>query len=211
MRNRRMKRQRRNRKRPSKKFVKTVRHIIEKTVEKKYRFYQSGSTVSSLGYALYLTDVPIGTSDTTRIGDQISLRSVRFKITATVADTTNWVRVILFQYIPQIDSSTFTPTTYPIANILIDTTTTWLSPYSHDNRYNFRILYDKTHLVVSNQSNQLTMFKGFIKKFPRDKIQYYAGSTTTQVNAIHMLILSDSGVAPHPSFTYSIKLNFSDS
>lgn len=210
--NRRYRRRRKYyKRRTNKKFVKAVRRVIEKTIEKKYLHNKSNSSVSSSGYALWPDIVPQGTTDITRVGDQVTIRSLRFKIMCTVNVTSaiNWVRCLIFQYFPAFDSSSITATTYPLNNILLDAVTyPYLSPYSHDNRYNFRILYDKTRLL-DTVNVPVVMFKGIIKKFARRKIQYYSASSTNCVNGLTVLLISDQ-TTNLPTFVYSLKFNYSD-
>lgn len=210
--NRRYRRKRKYfKKRYNKKFTKAVRHVIEKTVEKKYLHNKNTFQVSSAGYALWPDVVPQGTTDITRIGDQVTIRSLRFKIQCIVNVNApmSWIRCIIFQYFPSFDSSTITATTYPLTNILLDGTTyPYLSPYSHDNRYNFRVLYDKLRFMDTVNTPQV-MFKGIIKKFPKNKIQYFNASATNCVNGLTVLLIGDL-TANLPTVYYSLKFNYSD-
>lgn len=190
---------------PSKVFTRKVRKVLNKSSEKKYLNYVNSSTVDNTGaLILKLSEVSQGDTDTTRDGDQMTIRSLQFNMSFAIADTTNYVRVIFFQWLQNTQMGL--PTA---SNILLDVVTApWLSPYSHDYRYNFRILGD--HLIRLDSQVPLVYKKMFFKRFARRKVQYVGASSTAYTNGIFALVVSDSSAVPHPSVQWSGKLNFSD-
>lgn len=192
------------RSKPTVAFKKKVRRVIRQTAEKKYLAYSASAVgVDSAGTAmLSLLDVPQGDLDSTRDGDQLFLRSIQLNFSISLGDTTNFVRVILFQWFPTL---TGLP---PVASILLDTSRPWLSPYNHDQRFNFRIFHDKTY-CLDTLNNEISR-RMFLKSKFRRHIQYVGGATAVAANRIFALFISDSGAAPHPALQYSGKTNFTD-
>lgn len=194
--------------RSGKSFTRKVQTVIRKTAEKKYvAFNSSAAGIDTGGLILRFTEVPQGDTDVTRDGDQLTIRSLQFNYVLTLADTTNVMRVILFQWFDSTQSVQPIP-----SNILIDTAIgrAVASPYSHDYRYQFKILYDKTHVLDSN--TPVINRRVFLKRFPfkHKKIQYVGASSTNHNNGLFALVISDSAVGPNPTITYSGKFNFSD-
>lgn len=102
-----------------------------------------------------------GQTDTTRIGDRVTLGSnmeVRLSVigpeslTGLVNDIYNHVRIIIFQYkIPAVSG------TNPVASDILLTGPSaaidiW-SHYNHDKRSEFTILYDSTYGLINNQNS----------------------------------------------------------
>lgn len=176
--------------------------------EKKYISTVVASSISNTPGIQPLTFPGQGTTDQTRVGDQIRLRSLEvdysWSISGTVTpDSYNRVRLIVFQWYPQIG--------FPVAAdiLLLPTNQPWQSPLSHDQRFQYRVLYDKTH-VISAQNQFSMQRKVMITRIPHRKMQFVGGNATDADNRIGFLVVSDSGLVDHPSFEAIFKLNFSD-
>lgn len=177
---------------------------IRKLSEKKYWPLYNTVSQSNVPLLLKLSEVPQGDTDQTRDGDQLYLRSLQFTLQCVAADAYNVFRVIIFQWHDSTNSA------YPTANdILIDTASyPWLLAYSHDNRFRFSILHDKRMVLDTNNPTRID--RVFIKSFKQRRIQYVGSFAVAYTNGLFALIMSDSGVATHPSAYWSIKMNFSD-
>lgn len=182
---------------------KAVRREIESYAEKMYFPAPSNLSVSSTPNVVSLSDVAQGDADTNRDGDQLSLTSIEFRGYIATGDTTNVLRFIIFQWYP--NDSFYPPTA---SDILLTAASGFISPYSHDGRFQFKILYDRSFSMSTNWQPYLTFHKYVTKGFRR-KIQYNAGGTTG-VNKIYLLLVSDSSAAPHPTISYYSKLNYRD-
>lgn len=195
------KRNRRNRRGGSKNIRRIVRQEINSIAEKKYHASTSiGAGISTTVDLYSLSDVDVGINDNERIGDQITVTSMEFRGYLEVGDTNNIVRVILFQWFPD---------TVPTAvDILISSVNGLISPYSHDHRYEFNILFDRTYMM-SNDWQHYSKFHVYIKKFRERKIQY-VGGTYVGNNKIYLAVVSDSAAVPNPTMAYIAKLNFKD-
>jgi len=174
--------------------------------EKKYSVYSGiGIAVTSAGTAVYDISAPTqGNTDLQRNGDQIQLRSLEMFWKIIGGDATNTTRCIIFQWFT--DSNYVLPT---LATVLLDTTIVpWISPWNHDNRFDFKILYDSRINTTINGPNVGVKHKRIYKGF-KDKIQYIQGGQNG-TNKIFMVFVSDSAIIPSPTLDYYVKLNYSD-
>lgn len=189
------------RKRYSKKLKFTVKKIMNQQLEKKYSITSVNTTITNAGSIWSISDVAQGDTDLTRDGDQLYIRSIECEIRVTAGDPTNVMRIIVLQWIPN--------STPNVSSILIDATTYGeMSPWTHDTRFLFRILYDKRFYV-----NTTTMgnreHKTVLKRIKFRKMQFESGATTG-TNKLYVLAISDSAAATHPILFMVTKLNFSD-
>lgn len=176
---------------------------ISRRAEKKYYLHSNGSSsISDTGYIWPLSDVPQGDTDQTRNGDSLYLRTVRILGDVRAGDTTNACRVIVFQW---LDDST--PT---VASVLQTTSgvTAVFSPYLHDQRKKFRIMYDKMFVVAAN-GNDAKVFDTKYLRPPIKKVAFTA-ATTTGSNKIFLLLISDSTAVTHPALTHYSKVTYDD-
>lgn len=190
-----------------KKAKRLARQIQLHLGEKKYGESTGSQSVDFSGAIIDVSAIAQGDGDTNRNGDQLTLTSYELKYNWVQADTTNLVRTIIFQWLPNTSAGAPTVGSVLIAAPL-GTATAPLAVYDHDNRYNFRILYDKLHRLDAAhviQGNEI-----MITKFARNRIQFNGGATTGS-NRIYILIISDSAAAAHPTFYYDNKINFRDS
>lgn len=197
----------RSRKSLSKPQAQAVKAIANKAIsrhaEKKYHNDDNiASSISDTGYTWPLTDVPAGTLDYQRAGDSLYMRSIRVRGQAIVADTTNAVRNIVYQW--------FDDTTPTIADILHTTSgaASVFSPYVHDQRRKFRVLYDKTMILSANGNDAKLYDTGYLR--PKAKKIAFSTGGTTGSNKIYLLQVSDSTVASHPAVTHYSRLTFND-
>lgn len=187
------------------KAVKTlISKQISKRAEKKY--FNGSYSLSSYdhnGTIRELTPIPQGDTDVTRDGDSLYLRSMRVNGELVLGDTTNIVRVIVFQWLE-------TDTPVP-ANILsstyVGTSNAPLAPYHHDSRRLFRILYDRKFVLNANRPNAL-YDTGYLR-IPKRKVSYIAGGTTGS-NKLWVLLISDSGAVVHPTISVLSRATFND-
>lgn len=195
-------------------MVKLIKQTTVKLAEKKYRLSTSngGQTVDATGTVTCISNIPQGDSDEERIGDQIYLRSIEVMWDAVVYDTYNFLRLMIIQWFPQVTDTSGTSPISIANNILFDGTSdveNYNMPYYHDNRYQFRVLYDKTITVNTDMPATRRHHFHITKGFKR-KIQYYGSSTTNGMNQIFVIKISDSTAASHPTINSAFKLNFSD-
>ncbi len=160
----------------------------------------------STGVFASLSATVNGTTDITRIGDQIELHSLEFRFSITVADSSNLVRVIVFQWLADDTSDV------PSASKLLQApgAQPYNSAINHDNSSKLTILYDKviptaTYYPVKHESVLIALDRS-----PVRKILKYAAGASTGNNMIYLFMCSDSGPSPHPSVDYYARVNFYD-
>lgn len=177
--------------------------------EKKYWMVETGGyiNVSNAGSVISLSDVPNNITDLGRDGDQLTIRSLEINYTMYGSGAApGCTRLIIFQW--------FLDTTPAIGDILlrISGSAEYVNaPYNHDKRFHFKILHDRTvgfnaDGVVDKTHN----YRTYILSFPRDRIQFQ-GASTTGVNKLYYLTVSDDGLTPFPTLSFMSKLNYSDS
>lgn len=163
-----------------------------------------------------LTEVPLGSNDTSRVGDQIMLNSIEVtmkltyglqflepfsSVTATNQCKTE-VRVIIFQW--KDDA-------LPVkANIVQQTTSTMdsiMGPLDHDLKVKRKLLFDKvysldrdvipistTNVVSQPHSNSMKIIKIFMdfkKKSMSRRRVYYQGGSLEGVNKVYALVIGN--------------------
>lgn len=225
-------------------FKRYARKIVRTTLEKKYHLVQNarGSATSfdlTTPFVEHLTGITIGDTDQTRDGNQISLRSIEIHArigyneqyspssslgpwAAAQTEVSELVRFIVFQWLPHEDPDSFTSTP-DLSRILLDVLNRPTdSPYAHDTRRDFRILYDKKHRVITVPTSIAgqpaywnTDFRIRIKRFVRRGVVYSTVTTPPAPlsNAVYMAAVTDWQTdMTHSPFVmnYTVKTNFSD-
>jgi len=147
----------------------------------------------------------VGTLSDQRTGDvtQITAGFLRFGI--TVSDTTNVVRIMLVQ-----SFGSDVPTTGTVLQNGPSGSPDVFSFYQNYTQTKFSILYDSVFGQYVNASTgqivKSVRFPG--NMFMRPSWQYNSG---TQVEGgIYLLLISDSGVVPHPQVVYNTKFFYHD-
>lgn len=197
---------------------KDVKRLIGEEVELKYHskvLYSGVVPSNGAGTNSSICDVAQGQTDTTRVGDALTLKSLEFRYTVRCAGVTpdffNFVRVIVFQW-----NQNTVPTAPDIMDQVI--TTDYESFYNHDNRSIYKIMYDRTHFlsgagpagVVNPQtSNFAHGVVKFMYRFPRKRVNFIA-ATTTPIHGLYMIALSDSTASPQPTLVMNSKITYSD-
>lgn len=197
--------------------VQKVKRIISGQKEKKFFIHSDRTTATSSYFQVFLTDVPQGDTDSTRDGDQLYARSLELNFETFIQgiggtnDFSNNVRVIVYQYLPMSDGThpTNTGTDILQSPTIGASIPNWLSGYNHDNRFNFRILFDKL-IPLSGNGPANYAEKVMITQIPQCKIQYNAGASVNGSGMIYLAFYSDSLVATHPAFNYWAKFNYND-
>lgn len=183
-----------------------AKKVVLKEADKKHHYvYDVGVNVNDTTSAPIwpLAYVPEGTGPEQRTGEWINPLYLRVRGEWAVGDVYNSCRLIIFQY--KDDGNA------PTAGTILKYAGYSYAPYSpfldaYKNSYN--VLYDKTVIVDSDgpKSKQFDI-KLKAKKFR--KIQLNA-DPIYRSGGIFMLAISDSGVADHPSITFTSMLLYTD-
>lgn len=199
--------------------AKITRQIINRKLEKKYHdlkfeqvaFSYAGNTLSSA----HITATSQGLTDVdNRVGDQITLTSLKGSINIRCADSTQLVRFLLFQYMGDPNLSAPTASMVLQSNAL-STVAAPHAPYAKDyvggKAGKVRILYD-TGIInqVSGANNDQVIRKFKILKFPQKTIQYQGSGSTPIKGAIYWMAVADSSAVTHPDITGIIRMRYTD-
>lgn len=196
-------------------LMKAVHNAEMQQAEKKFWDTTNGVTfaVDYSGTApTALTHVPQGSSDTSRVGDALTVRRLRFtQLTtyngsASTATSINNMRLVIFAWKPF--ETDVAPT---VAKVLTYTTLAYAAsaPLTHDGREQFVLLHDSiwTH---NNQSHVSKVLNLDIKL--NHIVQYKAGSTTNCAGGLYCFWISDNtGTGNMPFvYNYSSRVDFVD-
>jgi len=193
---------------------KDIQKIVRKAIKRnddtegelKYFDTVNANTVDFSGSVIALTDIPQGDTDLTRDGDSLLPINLEMRLVTFVADAYNAFRVIIFRWHPYFGSDAPGP-----AEILqlTGSSNAVNSPYNHDLRNNFTILYDKTRMMVDDQDNNSLVWQKKLKLKPK-QVQYVAASTTNQSMGLYCLMISDSSQVSDPGSTYYFRVYYHD-
>jgi len=199
-----------------------VQRLMQKNIELKYIAFNSGVTTAvsqTMNISSVPWQVPQGTTDSTRIGDELTWISIklRFEIlnsSGALSDAFNNVRLVIFQWKPNstpVATDVFIPGPSGVPDI-------W-STYGHDRRNEFCIVYDESFKTVGNQlaatnpaTSDLTtgvQDRSISLKYAQKKCHFSAAGVTAS-NLFFIALVSDSSVAPHPTITYQVKTFYRD-
>lgn len=167
-----------------------------------------GTAVSNVATIVSLTDIPLGQTDNSRIGNHVHLKGLTANLQFIGGDATNTFRCIFFKW---KENDTFnTPT---VAQILANGPTgapDVFSTYNRDSPGNYTILRD-FFLVQSNGTSAPQLIqKRQINMRLSGKAQFYSDVGTTGTNKIYLLFQSDSAAVTHPSISYNTEILYSD-
>lgn len=204
----------RGKRRPAPKVSKNVRRYVGSTVrrvmsaEQEHKYYLAFNTVtpSTVGTTYSLSDIPQGTSDVQRVGDKVSLGSLRLNYTlkrntSSIQDTTS-VRIFIFQWADS--DSGGAPAAIELYQAPLYPMTTTLR---HDplRAKTLQVLYDK---VITIDADDPSSVNGIVLKMRKRTLQYDTGGPTG-TNKVFMNVICDDVYGP--SMEYFAKLNFTDS
>lgn len=186
-----------------------VKRIINYGRELKFFQYATNNALISSTGTVDAVFAPIqGDTDSERSGDQTTYSHFECRMNFFPSGvTTNLLRIVVFQWHPNS-----TPTTSSIfltgASGVIDVT----SMYSHDNRQEYRILYDRFYPLVGGTGSETGMNTRYFRisgKKVAKRCQFSAGGTTS-TNKIYICYISDQPTNK-PSVNVVIKTYYYDS
>lgn len=185
----------------TRKQFKALRKLVP--LEKKYRDFNSSTSVSNSGYLSGSLNL---VTSTDRDGQEIQARQLYFSYIIAIADTYNFVRVICWVYKPAQTASVEDP----IDNTSYTAGLGIIAQYSLANQAQYKILYDKVHKV--DVDNPVILRKVNLTRKVRGMKSYYTSSSSdVSTNKIYFTVISDSGATSHPSFEFRGRFGYYDS
>jgi len=201
---------------------KEVDKIILRNQEVKY--FVGGFSASNVTNTAVINgvpfDIPQGDTDTERDGDHLKwLGKVRmnFQMIANGSAEHNTIRLILLQWHP---TSLATPLPVPLSILLTGPTGSVdvMSHYNHDQRQNYKILYDQVFDLASNTTvdaagitDKIVITKHIKVSLAkaRKQVQYVSGGLQG-TNRLFLIYVSDSALL-HPTLALHSKVFYTDS
>lgn len=186
-----------------------VERMLSVPVEKKC-FDNSFSSISiSLTPQFYDLFVPNqGVLSTERVGTQAKLINISYKLRFLKADTTNYIRMVLFQWHPDNANDVpqwsqmfqFNPpvTQHDIMGPLI---------MGDGNQRNFRVI--KSIDFNLDDDGPVSLIHGYINKGYKNTI-YFADQAVTGMEHIYVMFVSDSGSIQHPIVDGYFRFRYTD-
>lgn len=153
----------------------------------------------------FMEGLSIGTDVDQRIGEKVTLKSLRLRVTLTSADVYNDVRVMIFRLRP-----TGTSLSDYVDNLLQNPTDPFNSFLKRNGTIKYRLIYDKRILMGGRLGNNnggtastIAQVKPLLINVPVPKgglSTHFTPSNTIAgtCESYMMLIFSDSGVTPYP-------------
>lgn len=183
-----------------------VARMIQKDIElKSWTVPVSIVALSSTATIADLSQIAVGTSDNTRIGNHVHLKRFNLRFELFGSDATNTFRIIIFKWRDN-DFYTGAPLGTAILSALTGGAGDVLAPYNREVPEAFVILKDM--LMTSSQVSDPVIARSI--SIPLKGKAQYVGAGTTGLNKIYMLMLSDSTVVAHPTMTYWSELLYLD-
>lgn len=135
-------------------------------------------------------------------GSSINARSIRIRGAMYPADSTNLMRIMVFQW---RDSG------IPVPSGLINNTGTIAAPFGSrfwTNKKNIKVLVDQLHHVDTYHPVQPIDI--FIPGFKLRQTWFQSATDQAQNNGLFMLAVSDSSTVSHPAFTWVSEIVYTD-
>lgn len=197
-----------------------VHNAIKREPEVKYLTTGLNTTfggVTTMTF-LSLTDVPQAagaSTDTTRIGDFITARSLQLRLNIirnpATSNVVEFVRIMVIQRHAQfsVDPPTFANT---FLNDPVSVATNFRSFYIQDGRHLYTVLLDRMFTMTGlTATTEGAIFEHINVSLAsaRKKLNYISGSTTNGIDNIFVGYLCNTVTTP-PTLTFGAKFEFTD-
>jgi len=188
--------------------VKLVKKLIKQHEQQvvEHKYYDLADTLASLSSTATILDVsavPQGDTDRTRDGDRISPISISLHYYINGETYSGIVRVMMFRWLP--NSVTDTP---GASELFHAPSQIIISPFVHDQRGQFNVLYDKTHVVCNNGGSEISVVNKTVK-LARKQIDY-SNSGVEGSCKLYLLFVTDRVLATSPYGYVRTRLNYTD-
>lgn len=191
-----------------------VRQMISSEVDRELKYFDNvfpASAISTTATIFDLCLVSQGAAANQRNGQDIEPVHFEAQITLAGADTTNHVRIILFQHTP---NSSLSP---PLANQLLDPLSGGVSgtvdSYCAINTFfhkEYRVIADYSLVLSANSETFIIDLGKRLSALHLPKSVGYNPVANTGEGHICLLLISDSAVLPEPSWIGQMRLRFYD-
>lgn len=189
-------------------YKKNVRNTVVNMSEKKTHDVPDTQSISTIPYITDITAVAAGSGSTNRIGNRISIQSIMLRFGLTSADTSNFFRIVLFQWCPSSDTAPTWEDLFEYGNGAVGLTSTeFFSPYRIGRTQSFKIISDK---FVTLDVDDLVKTHYVLQKKGYKKTISFQNSANEGNNHIFLLVVSDSSAVTHPTIEGYSRIRFTD-
>lgn len=192
------------------KKVNKLTKLVGKPEVKHHSNYLSSVDITDKGNGtnqVFVVNAPAqGDTDISRDGDKLRMLSLALRGNLIVADTTNVVRMIVFQ----IYDGGVSGLLEDVIEASDSSGRQWRSPYKHDNAGKFKILYDRTYSLGDASKQQVTFNKLIRFSGKNAYVGFLNGTTTIQKNTVYVAFVSDSAAISHPTMNIYYRLRYTD-
>lgn len=186
-----------------------VRRIVARNSELKTWVKGALSSAASLVHVITsLTDISLGQTDNSRIGNHVHMKSLNGRVTILNSDATNIIRVIIFKW---KENDTFNVPT--AAQILANGPSGGpdvYSTYNRDSPGNYTIVKDYFFVGNGNSAASNLIQKREFKMSLSGKTQFYSDVGTSGTNKYYIMYQSDSAAVNHPTVSFNFEFGFTD-
>lgn len=199
-----------------------VKQLIQVPLEPKVFSESAHGSVTTSGVVEWITNLPTGAQYNERKGNRVTLREFEITMTAVVGDLYNNVRFLAFVWYP--DDNVDVPT---MAGVLDNSTSADVYPteYLHNwqLRKKYKVLFDR-NLHVENftywngsapvynggSGSGLMQGRASVRMKLHHDVVFNGTANNHGVGQIYILIVSDSGVTPNPTYSWASRIVFTD-
>jgi hypothetical protein len=189
-----------------------VRQLVKQTLnsqaEKKFYFNEFTLSPDTSGNVFAdISAIPQGITDNSRIGDTVNLKRLDIRIGMVLGDTTNVIRIVVFQW--HADTVNDPPSlTAGLPLNSIGGIPFLYKQNNVDEGPKYTIMHDETFNLNSAGVANAQMVVAL--KIPRPRMGFAAATTIRPTGSIWMLTLSDSSAAPHPLLNCATRIWYTD-
>lgn len=174
------------------------------------KFYDRKNITLNPDYSGQIVDLTAlitqGTTVATRVGDEITLRSIEWRGQIQYADTHNFVRFAIVRFKENNTGN------IPLLSDWLETVADILAPttlWSYDNKADIQVLWDKTY-YVDNANKKAVQFAGKLGPQKLKTTVKYDPGVNSGRDHIYIVAISDSSAAAHPQVDYDMRVLYKD-
>jgi len=186
---------------------KVVKQQLKMTKQLKYQDTRFVQAISNLGNIVRWTPPSQGTTQYTRVGDQVCVDKIEIRAVTTYGDAIgNPVRAVLIQtaggFVPANLSQLFN-----FGGTGVEDWTSDYLPFIRGKQ--IRVLYDSLYSCIPNASSAVKCQHMVLKPKLR-LVDFNAGLTTCTNGDLFWVFISDSAVIPHPAIVVQMRVYYTD-
>jgi len=184
-------------------IIEKVLKSVDKQKQDKYLEYNLQTTVSNtVAFVDISSTIVQGITESQRIGNQVRLKRAKLRYNVASADTTNFMRFIVFRW--KVSTTSDTPSDAELW--LPNSSFQWYSQFLPTKPSRFQVIFDKT-VALSAQGPSCANYEVDI---PLNWNCAYDTSVNTGKDHLYFAYISDSAAPAHPAMSLNMLLHYHD-